>query len=412
VSRNPWQPDESVKKAPAPVVRPPRIYQFRLVHMMELTLGIALLCAIGMKAGPLLLVATPVLIIGGIIGLIVLLHRRKTTQQDALLWVMSIAADRQMPLDPALAAFAEQCGGRYRRKVNALAEYLAMGSSLPDALERVPGVLPRDAELLARVGWETGTLPSALREAAAARTTLRPSWGAISSRIAYFFWVLYIIQTITSFIMYFIIPKFEAIFKDFGLPLPSVTIYLISASHLFFMGVWLVPLIGLAELALLIYLPLTFFGWENYHVPFIDRLFIRRHTTLLLRCLSWVVEGGKPLTWGVELLARYYPTRWVRRRLDHVAEDLAHGHEWTVALARQNLVRNADVVLLESAVRVGNLPWALRETAESGERRLAYRLQMVVNTLFPVVIIALGMLVGLIAVAFFVPLVSLIERLV
>jgi protein transport protein HofC len=216
---------------------------------------------------------------------------------------------------------------------------------------------------------------------------------------------------IVAFVLYFIIPKFEAIFYDFGVPLPQVTVFVIMASHHIVRFSWvLVPLI-LAEVLLLLAWPFSFLGWEYVHVPLIDRLFVRRHTALVLRCLGWVVEAGRPLPWGIELLSRWYPTRWVRGRLERAAVDVAHGDTWTTALARQGLLRAADVALLESAQRVGNLPWAMRETADGGERRLAYRLQIVVDTLFPLVVVALGMLVGLIAVSFFTPLVVLIGRL-
>jgi protein transport protein HofC len=53
----------------------------------------------------------------------------------------------------------------------------------------------------------------------------------------------------------------------------------------------------------------------------------------------------------------------------------------------------------------------MRELAETGERRLAYRFQAVVQTLFPIVMVALGLLVAFLALAFFAPLVTLLGRL-
>jgi type II secretory pathway component PulF len=411
VSFDPWLVDEVAKKDPALLPVRPRRFRFRLVHIMEVVVVVALLCWMAATGLALLLVGSLLLLIASGIGSVVLAYRRWTTQQDALLAVAAIAAEREMPLAPALAAFSEECGIVYRGEVFALAQYLAAGLTLPESLARLPGVFPRDAALLARVGWETGKLPAALRQAAASRSTLRPPWAAISSRIAYFLWVILVIQVIVSFMMYFIIPKFEAIFKDFGVPLPQVTAFVIMASHFLFKFSWvLVPLV-LAEVLLLLSWPFSFFGLEYFHVPGIDRLFIRRHTALVLRCLGWVVEAGRPLPWGIELLSRWYPTRWVRVRLERAAVDVAHGQDWTTALARQGLLGPADVALLESSRRAGNLAWALRETAEGGERRLAYRLQIAVDALFPMVVVALGVVVGLIAVSFFTPLVVLIGRL-
>ena len=73
--------------------------------------------------------------------------------------------------------------------------------------------------------------------------------------------------------------------------------------------------IPLVELALLLFLPLSFLAWSNYTVPLFDRLLGRRHTALVLRSLALMVEGGKPIALGLSTLTQHYPTAWVRRRL-------------------------------------------------------------------------------------------------
>jgi len=55
--------------------------------------------------------------------------------------------------------------------------------------------------------------------------------------------------------------------------------------------------------------------------------------------------------------------------------------------------------------------WALRETASASERRIGYRLQFWLQTLFPVLVIAMGGFVLVFCVAYFSPIVILIERL-
>ena len=75
----------------------------------------------------------------------VMIARRRSTQQDSLLWILAIAAERGMPLAPTVAAFADQYGGKYRRRIMNLAAQLDSGCSVPEALERVPRVVSRDA---------------------------------------------------------------------------------------------------------------------------------------------------------------------------------------------------------------------------------------------------------------------------
>jgi type II secretory pathway component PulF len=170
-------------------------------------------------------------------------------------------------------------------------------------------------------------------------------------------------------------------------------------------------LLPVFELALLIFLPFSFVGWGSYSVPLFDRLLGRRHTALVLRSLSLMVEGGKPVTLALQVLARHYPAFWVRRLLAHADLDVRHGIEWIQALWRQRLIGHADADVLAAAEAVGNLPWALSELAATIERRMAIRVQMAIQTLFPLVVLMLGIVVFILVAAYFLPLVDIIKSL-
>jgi type II secretory pathway component PulF len=64
-----------------------------------------------------------------------------------------------------------------------------------------------------------------------------------------------------------------------------------------------------------------------------------------------------------------------------------------------------------AAQRVGNAEWALDEMAESSLRRLIYRWRLVLNIVFPAVLLLFGALVAFFVIGFFLPLVSLIQGL-
>ena len=70
-----------------------------------------------------------------------------------------------------------------------------------------------------------------------------------------------------------------------------------------------------------------------------------------------------------------------------------------------------NCAILQAAQRVGNLPGALREMADSVRRRLAYRVQAAAQMLFPPIVILMGLVVLFIVAALFVPIVALIQRL-
>ena len=179
--------------------------------------------------------------------------------------MLAIAAEHEMPLTPAVAACAEQYRGPAYARIMGLAAALERGDHAPRGARTVARVVSRDAVLLAWVGQASGKLPRALRLAATTRSTQLPIWTSIAARLAYILGVLLVMQTITSFILYFIMPKFEAIFKDFGLSLPTVTIWVIEASHFLIKYGPITSVLLLVELGLLVFLPFSFLAWGNHN---------------------------------------------------------------------------------------------------------------------------------------------------
>ena len=80
--------------------------------------------------------------------------------------------------------------------------------------------------------------------------------------------------------------------------------------------------------------------------------------------------------------------------------------------ASSGLLRKTDLALLQSAQRNGNLAWAAGEMADSNRRRFIYHVYALLQVIFPVIIVAYGLLMVAVSAAVFIPLVDLIRRLV
>ena len=96
----------------------------------------------------------------------------------------------------------------------------------------------------------------------------------------------------------------------------------------------------------------------------------------------------------------------------HAFSDIQRGAVWSESLCSRNLIGQSDMAVLQAAERAGNLPWAMREMADSNRRRLAYRANALVQMLFPPVVLCFGAMVLFVVVAMFMPLITLISRIV
>jgi protein transport protein HofC len=384
---------------------------WRVSHLMLAIVAIAVLLWLWITLRMLAVVLTVLaLIVMGIsAGFVV--ARLRASRQEALLSLLAIAADRGMPLAPAISAFADQFRGRSQRRILDVVASLNAGLPLSEALNEPRRVLSRDALLMVQVGHETGLLGTAMRLISGSRPARVGTWSAVASRLAYLLAVMLVAESLSGFILYFIVPRFEAIFMDFGVPLPGITIFVIQSAQFLVRYSPLALVIYLAQIGLLFFLPFSFSGRMSYQVPIFDRLFARRHATLVLRALSVVIEANKPIELGLRILAEQYPARWMRRRLSRVSTDVQRGADWIDALWRAGVIRRADAEVLASAASVGNLVWACRELAETADRRQQLRVQVLVQSLFPLAIVVMGLAVAILCLGFFIPLVILIRRL-
>ncbi|HTI51034.1 MAG TPA: type II secretion system F family protein, partial [Planctomycetaceae bacterium] len=89
--------------------------------------------------------------------------RAQAARQATLLWTLAVAVEKQVPLAPFLEALGDEAPGRWRWMLRGLAGLLHSGSSIPDALDAMPGLLPVETVAMIRVGAETGRLGPALR---------------------------------------------------------------------------------------------------------------------------------------------------------------------------------------------------------------------------------------------------------
>lgn len=366
----------------------------------------ALVARLGTTAIPLGLIS-----IGAIVAATIFVRfRRRRARQESLLGALAVISARSMPLATGLEAFADQWDGMFRRKVLGLAETLRNGRSLPDALDHNPGLMHDGDRAIVRVGEAAGLMTEALRDASAARRSRPPGLSAVLGRLGYLAGLVLVILGLVGFLLYFIMPKYEAIFRDFfGIGLPPTTRALIGVSHV--VVDWAGPVTLMMILS-----AIALMGWAlavrslGYSAP-TDRLARRRHSATIMRALATLVEADRPIQGGLSTMATSYPVGWVRDKIARALRRVGEGTDWAEALRSVGLLRRADVDLIAASTRTGHLAWALRRLADSGDRRMVDRLRTWSQVLFPLVLLAMAGVVAFFALAYFSPLVNLIEVL-
>ncbi|MCA9004409.1 MAG: type II secretion system F family protein [Planctomycetaceae bacterium] len=335
------------------------------------------------------------------------------SQQVALLRILAIAADKQLPLIDVLETFGKDIRGHWRYQIMRLVDLLRSGVPLAEALEKIPYVIPANAFFLVKAGAESGTLPSALALAAEVcaeqrneRDYLRPGIGL------YLCTVFLIMLLVFMFICYWIIPKMKKIYYDFNMEMPDLTIAINDTSDLI---VTYVPLLIPGILILFfLYLRLRRSGYlENGWRPrFVSgRYYPRLIAPDVLRFLHVTTESGRPLLGAFETLSNTTKNKYLSARFNAILEDVHKGNDCWTSLHDYSLLTPSEVRLLQSAQRAGNLSWALKAIAKGIERRINYRMALLREYLEPTFILGLGCVVGIFVIGLFLPLVTIMNAL-
>lgn len=334
----------------------------------------------------------------------------RASRQAALLAVLATAAQKSMPLPPAIEAFSYEWRGGFGHRARRLARLAAEGAPLSQALRQTGGMASAKALAVIEAGESSGALGPALGEAA--RLYLpRSAIDKMAALYWYLFFTMTTLISINTFAMLKLVPAMIKIFDDFDAQLPGVTLVLINVSN-YFVAVWpLALLMQLLVIGLFTCLALRYFGLFVWDPPAVSALVRRWNMATVLRTSAIAAEANQPLERPWAALAAAYPNPSLQRRLTKALGDVSLGCDWCESLAQNGLLRDYEAALLKSAARAGNLPWALRETASGIERQCVLRVRLLSQLLTPVLVLALGAATSLIVIGLFLPLVTLIEQL-
>lgn len=332
-------------------------------------------------------------------------------ERRALLWTLSAAAERGLPLAPSARAFAARRSDEMARRASLLADLLDSGMPLAKALSKSGNPLPIDAQLMVHLGTDPKAMVIALRESAQTSGDAEEAWRPVLNQTFYLLFVGATAVMVTTFIMIKIIPTYKEIFTDFGTQLPIITMWMIEAAN-WFARWWflLIPIVVYLLSVLLI--SLFFFIRGKVWIPWpFEWLFGRTDSPLILRGLAVCVAQQLPMDQAFSRIGRAYPRTGVATRLLQASGETATGKYWIDCLLEQKFVSKAEAAVLGSASRAGNLEWALREMSEVGMRRLVYRAKTLLNIASPVCLLIVAIPVAWLAIGCFIPLVSLIQNL-
>lgn len=345
---------------------------------------------------------------GGIKPAVVTLFTRQlSTLQDAGLPIvqsLQILTDMQRP-------------GKFKAALAQVTEEIQGGTMLSEALSHHPKIWDRLYTNLVKAGETAGALDVILRRLAEFREKSQRLKRKVIGALVYPIAVMTIAISILTFIMVFIVPKFQVIFKDLGIPLPLPTQILIDLSS--FMASWwgLSILVGIVLLIIGLRVAKATEAGANIidrillRVPVFGSVIKKSSVARFTRTLGTLVTSGVSFLDALDITKSATPNIVVRNAVQAVRDSVKEGETINEPLRRSGVFDDIVVNMIKVGEETGELDKMLVKVADTYDEEVDTAVAAMMSLMEPLLIVFMGGAVGFIVIALFMPLITIIEKL-
>lgn len=324
-----------------------------------------------------------------------------------------------LPLLRSLRTLSKQEKNANLRKIMAsLAESVEGGTTFSEALSQHPKAFNKLYVNMVKAGELGGVLEIVLTRLAEFAEKSQRIRGKVTSAMVYPAVVLTIAVGIVTFLMLFIVPKFEAIFKDMlgGRPLPAITQIIMDLSRfiqgnfLLIAGVLVVLGVGLR---FAMRLPGISAAVDNYKLklPLFGDMLTKTSVARFSRTLGTLVSSGVPILQALQITRDTAGNERVSAAIESIHDNVKEGESMVAPMEASQIFPPMVVSMVQVGEETGQLPDMLTKVADVFEEEVDTAVAGLTSLLEPVMIVMLALIVGTIVVALFLPLITIIQDL-
>jgi general secretion pathway protein F len=314
-----------------------------------------------------------------------------------------------MPLVSALDAIIEQTDNHaVKRIISQVREEIKEGRSFADALDRHRKVFSDLYVNMIRAGEESGALEGVLLRLADFTENQILLKNRIRAVLAYPLIMTIIGAGVMIFLLTFVIPTVTQVFEEMGQTLPLPTRILMAVSNLF-QGYWWVIIIGCILLIVGIkrYLqtPKGALHWDRVKLrfPLFGGLILRGAVARFARTLATLLKGGLPILNSLEIVKTVVNNQLLAQAIEETKVEVREGEGIAPSLKRSGLFPAIVTHMIATGEASGNLEVMLSKVADAYEAEVESKVTALTSILEPLIILAMGVVVGFIVISILLP---------
>lgn len=286
---------------------------------------------------------------------------------------------------------------------------LESGTDVASSLRRYPHVFSELYASVVHVGENTGRLDEAFAQIARYLEVERETRKRIKTATRYPSFVLISIGIAIVILNVFVIPAFSKVFEKFHAELPWQTRVIIGISD-FMVSYW--PL-------LIVFAAGVFFGLRHYmgtpegrfnwdrmklKLPILGSIFERINLARFCQTFAMVSRAGVPITQALLVISRAIGNEFMADKINGMRQGIERGSGITTTARESGMFTPVVLQMMGVGEETGTIDDLMEQAASFYEEEVDYQLKGLTDAVEPVLIVAIGAMVLVLALGVFLPL--------
>jgi type IV pilus assembly protein PilC len=352
----------------------------------------------------------------------IVLFAKKTVKSKTLMTFtrqLATLIDAGLPLLRGLTVLAKQEKDPVlKTTINQLADSVQGGNTFSESLAQHPKIFNKLYINMVKAGELGGVLELVLNRLAEFQEKAQKIANKVKSAMAYPVIVLVIAVLIMWFLLVFIVPKFEQIFKDMlgNKPLPELTQIVIGISRTVQDN--FLTIIGSIVALVIVYnlfassaAGRVIMDRVKLYVPMLGDLLRKSAISRFTRTLGTLVESGVPILQALTITKDTAGNAVISDAIIKVHDAVKEGESIVAPLEASGVFPPLVVSMIDVGEETGQLPAMLLKVADVYDDEVDNAVASLTSMLEPLMIVVLALIVGSIVIALFMPLISIIQEM-
>ena len=295
--------------------------------------------------------------------------------------------------------------------IGRLHEQLQTGQSLSGALEAQPAVFPALYVASIRANEKTGALAEAIERFIAYRLQSDLLRKRIVAASIYPAMILGVGALVIAFLLLYVVPRFSQVFQDLGDRIPLMSRLLLQwgqfahAHGLQLMAAAAAALVGVA-FALSRDEVRRMLARQIQRIPRIGEYVRVYQLARFYRALGMLQQAGIPIVTALDMVTGLLPAS-LHPSLAAARRDIGQGRSISAAFESHQLTTTVSLRLLRVAERSGQMGEMLERTAGFHDEDISQAIEWFIRLFEPLLMIAIGIVIGVVVLLMYAPIFEL-----